>query len=313
MRSESSYEPKTMLENNHDRILNTFKEAIISNNSLNPIEAIMETFDTILYHAMIHDIPIPFDRIIERIQTVKFTLGNRYVLKEAYQYDVLKNEISLKQSEMGEKDTYYFTMMLYDLALHPEAKDPSYFEALYKGELVDLTLSTLGEEDIPSTSFDEVMLYRSLKAILGEEVIADGLLTQDCALIYQTMQDLGFKKEDIQTICKTSNYNQYGRYPTGNSTLLDVQMRIIDVFMENAPKEPSTKQKIHFLKKAINMSSKQLKDTNLKYGLKNLNEIKRVLGEKALTETSNFSILSDYFEQKSISCGLNELNYGTTK
>lgn len=313
MRSESSYEPKTMLENNHDRILNTFKEAIISNNSLNPIEAIMETFDTILYHAMIHDIPIPFDRIIERIQTVKFTLGNRYVLKEAYQYDVLKNEISLKQSEMGEKDTYYFTMMLYDLALHPETKDPSYFEALYKGELVDLTLSTLGEEDIPSTSFDEVMLYRSLKAILGEEVIADGLLTQDCALIYQTMQDLGFKKEDIQTICKTSNYNQYGRYPTGNSTLLDVQMRIIDVFMENAPKEPSTKQKIHFLKKAINVSSKQLKDTNLKYGLKNLNEIKRVLGEKALTETSNFSILSDYFEQKSISCGLNELNYGTTK
>lgn len=313
MRSESSYEPKTMLENNHDRILNTFKEAIISNNSLNPIEAIMETFDTILYHAMIHDIPIPFDRIIERIQTVKFTLGNRYVLKEAYQYDVLKNEISLKQSEMGEKDTYYFTMMLYDLALHPETKDPSYFEALYKGELVDLTLSTLGEEDIPSTSFDEVMLYRSLKAILGEEVIADGLLTQDCALIYQAMQDLGFKKEDIQTICKTSNYNQYGRYPTGNSTLLDVQMRIIDVFMENAPKEPSTKQKIHFLKKAINVSSKQLKDTNLKYGLKNLNEIKRVLGEKALTETSNFSILSDYFEQKSISCGLNELNYGTTK
>lgn len=313
MRSESSYEPKTMLEKNHDRILDTFKEAIISNSSLGPTEAIMETFDNILYSAMIHDIPIPFDRIIERIQTVKFTLGNRYVLKEAYQYDVLKNEISLKQSEMGEKDTYYFTMMLYDLALHPEIKDPSYFEALYKGELVDLTLSTLGEEDIPNTSFDEVMLYRSLKAIVGEEVIADGLLTQDCALIYQAMQDLGFRKEDIQMICKTSNYNQYGRYPTGNSTLLDVQMRIIDVFMENALKEPSTKQKIHFLKKAINMSSKQLKDTNLKYGLKNLDEIKRVLGEKSLAETSNFSILSDYFEQKSISCGLNELNYGTTK
>ena len=314
MRSESSYEPKTMLETNHDRILNMFKEAVVLNSSLKQEEdAIIETFDNMLYNAMLHDIPIPFYKLVERIETIQLFLGNRYILKEAYQYDVVKNKVELKQSEIEENNSYYFTTILYDLALHPEKKDASYFEALYKGEISDLALSTLGMEDIPETSFDEVMLYRSLKAILGEEVIANGLLTKDCSLIYQTMQDFGFTKEDIQLICKASNYNQYGRYSTGNSSLLDTQLKIIDVFVEKSQNEPSTRQKMHFLKKTLDMSCKQVKDTNLKYGLKNLDTIKKVLGDKDFTTTSTFSILSDYLEQKLNSYGLNELNYGTTK
>ena len=161
--------------------------------------------------------------------------------------------------------------------------------------------------------FDEVILYRSMKAIFKEDVIANALLTKDCSLLYQTMQDYGFTKEDIQLIRNTSNYNQYGRYPAGNSSLLDVEMRIIDVFVENASKEPITQQQMHFFKKTLDTAFKQEKDTTLKYGIKDFDAIKKYVGNFDLSNTSNFSVLSEYLNQKSNSYGLNEIEYGKAK
>ena len=307
-------EPKTMLEINHDRLLKTFEEAINENISLKEEkERIIEVFDEIVYNAMLHDIPIAFDKIIEKIKTIQFSIGNRYLLKEAYQYDNSKNRVELKEKEMGENDIYYLTSILYELALHPDEKENSYFEALYKGQIYDLSISTLGIKDIPVNDFDEVILYRSMKAIFKEDVIANALLTKDCSLLYQTMQDYGFTKEDIQLIRNTSNYNQYGRYPAGNSSLLDVEMRIIDVFVENASKEPITQQQMHFFKKTLDTAFKQEKDTTLKYGIKDFDTIKKYVGNFDLSNTSNFSVLSEYLNQKSNSYGLNEIEYGKAK
>lgn len=300
---------QTALEQNHNQVLENFEQAIRKNSNLKIYEdAIAEIMDEMLYNSVMQEIDIDFTTLISRIETLTFKEGNRFILHEAYRYDVNKNEVELKKEEIKENDEYLLTAILYDVALHPKKQEVSYFSSLYTGEIHDFASSLKGSENIPFSNLDEVMLYRSLKAVLGQEVIYKGLQTSDCKDIYESMQENGFTMEDIKNICDTSNYNQQGRQNLGASTLLDTQKRIIDVFTENALKNPTfAHQQMHFLKKSLTFPFEVQSD--MKYTLKGIDEVKQVVGKQTLPT----AVLLEYLEQKSTSLGFNELEVEAEK
>ncbi len=190
-------------------------------------------------------VSLPEDLLLERIKNVSIEIGNKFLNKEAYQYNAEANKLTFSVDNIEkENQANVVCQALFALAYIQDSKKPEKgidgkeFFAITKGAF-EIFANNIVPNNGEKGSYEDEQIIINLVNDVTDGKLLDGILQADSEKIRETIE-----KYNLSTSNHYANYNLIAR-KSGclNSQLGEIQKQLIDHFFEKSPVE--IKKQLH--------------------------------------------------------------------